>query len=188
MNKALVVTLFAAAFSIVGGCANSEKQKAARESNPAPCPNILVLSDAARAVSFEGEEKDLASITYTAEVTNVSLDCRYYADEPIDASVEIELAFGRGPKGVSREQEFTYFVAVTRRDLEVIEKAEFTIPVKFGEKENVKTVQQSIKEIIIPRVGEDTSGLNFEVIVGLSLTPAQARFNRSGKSLKFPEL
>lgn len=186
MNKALAFALIAAA--TVSACETSDRAKAARERNPAPCPNVLVLSDAARAVDFNGDDQNLEEVAYTAEVTNVSLACRYFADEPIDASIEIDFAFGRGPKGEQEQKEFTYFVAVTRRNLEVIEKAEYTIPVKFGGRENVKTVKQKIDEIVIPRASEKTAGTNFEVIVGLSLTPEQARFNRSGASLKFPEL
>ncbi|MEL7491151.1 MAG: hypothetical protein AAGJ73_10555 [Pseudomonadota bacterium] len=186
MNKALALALIAAA--TLSACESSERAKAARERNPAPCPNVLVLSDAARAIDFAGDAKALEDVAYTAEVTDVSLACRYFADEPIDASIEIDFAFGRGPKGVEGEKEFTYFVAVTRRNLEVIEKAEYTIPVKFGGRDNVETVTQKIDEIIIPRASEKTAGTNFEVIVGLSLTPDQARFNRSGASLKFPEL
>ncbi|MEL7488715.1 MAG: hypothetical protein AAGJ87_16055, partial [Pseudomonadota bacterium] len=45
-----------------------------------------------------GEDQTLENVAYTAEVTNVTLNCRYFADRPIDASVEIDFAFGRGPK------------------------------------------------------------------------------------------
>ena len=187
MNKASVFALFAAAALSVG-CASSERAKAARDKNPAPCPNVLVLQDASRAVEFSDENQTLENVAYTAEVTNVELVCRYFADEPIKASLDIDLAFGRGPKATSLDHEFTYFVAVTRRNQELIEKSEFTIPVKFGKDDLVERVSEEIDEILIPRKGEQTSGTNFEIIVGLALTPAQARFNRSGKSLKFPEL
>ena len=187
MNKALVFALIAAA-TVVSGCATSAREKAKREANPAPCPNVLVLKDAARAVEFVGDEATLENVAYTAEVTNVSLACRYFAADPIDISVEVDLAFGRGPKADSSQKNFTYFVAVTRRNQEVIEKAEYIVPVKFGDKNDVKLVEEKIKQILIPRANEQTSGLNFEVVVGLALTPSQARFNRSGKSLKFPEL
>lgn len=187
MNKALVFALFAAA-TVVSGCETSDRAKAKREANPAPCPNVLVLKDASRVVEFANDIETLENVAYTAEVTNVSLACRYFAADPIDISLEVDLAFGRGPKADSAEKNFTYFVAVTRRNSEVIEKAEYVIPVKFGSKDSVKLVEEKINQITIPRKGEETSGLNFEVVVGLALTPQQARFNRSGKSLKFPEL
>lgn len=187
MNKALGIALIAAAFAS-SGCGSTERAKAARERNPAPCPNILVLQDASRIIEFADDTQELQNVAYTGEFTNVSLGCRYFADKPIDISVELEMAFGRGPKAETREREFTYFVAVTRRDLEVIEKVEYTIPVKFGARDLVETVEQEIEKILIPRATEKTAGTNFEVIVGFSLTSDQVRFNRSGKSLKFPEL
>jgi hypothetical protein len=72
--------------------------------------------------------------------------------------------------------------------MEVIEKREFVAPVKFDGDENIIVIKQSIDQIVIPRKSEKTSGTNFEVVVGLSVTPQQAIYNRSGKSLKFPEL
>jgi hypothetical protein len=70
----------------------------------------------------------------------------------------------------------------------VIEKKEFIVPIDFGGDDAVKRVRQEIESIVIPRKGEETSGTNFEVVVGLVLTPQQAIYNRSGKSLKFPDL
>ncbi len=186
MKKALALALIAAAAASVG-CASSKEKRAAREANPAPCPNIIVLTDADRLVEFDGDAA-LENVTYSAEIVNVALNCRYYADKPIDASVDIDFAFGKGPKGEAGSREFKYFVAVTRTNLEVIEKSVFSVPVKFDSDKSVRLANEKIKEIIIPRASESTSGTNFEVVVGLVLTPQQAIYNRSGKSLKFPEL
>lgn len=188
MNKALVAACFAASLAVSGCGANAAKNaREAREKNPAPCPNIVVLSDAARQVEFAGEET-LDDVAYTAEIENVDLQCRYFGDKPIDASVRVKFAFGRGPKGARADNTYTYFVAVTRKDLEVIQKTEFQVPVKFRGGETVVDLTDNINRIVIPRASEKTSGANFEVIIGMALTPKQAIFNRSGKSLKFPEL
>ncbi|MEX0643901.1 MAG: hypothetical protein WD076_01215 [Parvularculaceae bacterium] len=186
MNKALVLALIAAA-GLAAGCAGNAKSKAARLANPAPCPNVTVLTDAARAVEFNGEPT-IENVAYTAEILAVELNCRYFADEPIKASLVIDMAFGRGAKGGDKQRSYGYWVAVTRSDLEVIEKAEFIVPVEFDKDHNVRTAKEKIDEIIIPRKDTEISGTNFEVVVGLVLTPQQAIFNRSGKSLKFPEL
>lgn len=183
MNKALAVALIAA--GAISGCA-TEDSKAARLKNPAPCPPVIVLKDAARAVEFDGEQA-LENVAYSAEFVKAELLCRYFTDKPIDASLKIKLAFGRGPKAQADKREFAYFVAVTRKDAEVIEKAEFRIPVTFDGDETTVVVSDEIDDIIIPRASKDISGTNFEVVVGLVLTPQQAIFNRSGKSLKFPE-
>lgn len=184
MNKALALALIAAAAS---GCASSKAEREARRSaNPGECPNALVLSDAARQVEFDGDEK-LQNVAYTAEIEGVDLSCRYYGDKPIDASLKVNIAFGRGPKGKDKEHPFTYFIAVTRTNFEVIEKKEYTLPIKFDDK-NVATVEEKIGKIVIPRANDTVSGTNFEVVVGMSLTPDEVLFNRSGKSLKFPNL
>lgn len=186
MNKGLAGALIAAALAaLAAGCSSNSKE--AQLKNPAPCPNIVVLEDAARLVEFAGEER-IEDVAFTAEIEDVSLACRYVADKPIDAEVAIRLAFGRGPKATANKHQYAYWVAVTRTNREVIEKKEFIVPVDFGGDDAVKRVRQEIESIVIPRKGEETSGTNFEVVVGLVLTPQQAIYNRSGKSLKFPDL
>lgn len=184
MNKLLVGALFAAA-ATTAGCSSFSRE--AQEANPAPCPNVLVLNDAARALEFEGDQ-ELENIAYTAEITGVTIACRYYGDEPIDADVTIDMAFGKGPKAAENEKIFTYFVAVTRKDFEVIAKKEFAVEADFGNDKSLVFAQEEIDKITIERRDEETSGINFEIVVGLTVTPQQAIFNRSGKSLKFPEL
>lgn len=189
MNKALALALFAAAL-VLTGCVSDESRaarKAKREANPGECPNVVVLVDAARGIQFAGQQR-VEDVAYTAEVTGVELDCRYFGDRPIDASLKIGFAFGRGPKGEAANHTFGYFVAVTRTNLEVIEKAEYGLAVKFDDDKPVVTRIEDIEKIIIPRASETTSGTNFEIVVGLVLTPEQAIFNRSGQSLKFPNL
>ncbi|HXI87360.1 MAG TPA: hypothetical protein VNH64_07875, partial [Parvularculaceae bacterium] len=109
-------------------------------------------------------------------------------DKPIVASVKIDMAFGRGPKGSEKKHVFPYFVAVTRKNLEVIDKAEFSVPIEFDTDHAVRARGEKIEKIVIPRHDAKVSGTNFEVVVGFSVTPAEALFNRSGKSLKFPDL
>ena len=185
MRKLHAAALFAAAFGLTA-CV-SEAGKKAREANPAPCPNIVVLNDAARFINFDGAEA-LENITYTGEIVDVSSTCRYFAANPINAEVSIDLAFGKGPKGAEQQQVFKYFVAVTRKDTEVIAKQEFAVPIKFDGDRPVQTERVNVDKIHIPRAGENVSGTNFEIIVGFVLTPQQALYNRSGKSLKFPNI
>lgn len=184
MNKALAGALFAAL--VLPACAGSTKE--ARQKNPAPCPNIVVLSDAARFIEFEGEEQTVENVAFSGEITNAQIACRYIGDDPIEAEIDLTMAFGKGPKGENGQRVFTYFVAVARRNLEVIAKEEFPAPVEFTERRRVVVFDDEVDKIVIPRAGEGTSGVNFEIIVGFDLTAEQAIFNRSGKSLKFPDL
>ncbi|WDI31410.1 hypothetical protein PUV54_15780 [Hyphococcus flavus] len=184
MNKLLAPALIAAAAS---ACASSDEYRASQEANPAPCPNIVVLSEAARFIDFEGQQA-AENITYSGEIVDVGSACRYYTDNPIEMEVSIDLAFGRGPKATDNQKVFKYFVAVTRTNSEVIAKKEFAVPIEWDDDEDVQVKRVDVDEIVIPRRDENISGLNFEVIVGFAVTPEQAIYNRSGKSLKFPNI
>ncbi|MEO1014953.1 MAG: hypothetical protein AAFX08_07165 [Pseudomonadota bacterium] len=187
MNKGLGIALIAALILVgCGGNAADEARKA-RERNPAPCPSAVVLQDAARQIEFDGDPS-LETVAWSAEFQDVSLYCRYFSDKPIDVEIELSVAVGRGPAAEGDRHQFAYFVAVTRRDMEVIAKRTFAREVKFGKKERVKTFREKIDDIVIPRAREEIAGANFEVVVGLVVTREQAIYNRSGKSLKFPEL
>ena len=164
MNKALAGALFAA-LAAASGCASNRE---AKEANPAPCPNIVVLADAARIIEFDGEE-ELENIAYTGEITDAVIACRYYSDRPIEVEVDLTMAFGKGPKGENGQKVFKYFVAVARRDLEVIAKEEFPAAAEFSEeRRRVVVFEDEVDRITIPRVNENTSGVNFEIIVGFS--------------------
>lgn len=188
MNKAPRIALIAAACTgilMTTSACSSYRESSVR--NPAPCPNIIVLNEAARLVEFDGEQQ-AEDIAWTGEIANVSLSCRYLDDKPIKASLNIDFALGKGPKAEGRRKDYTYFVAVTRRDLEVIAREEFTIGANFNRSRDIIAVREKIDSLVIPRASEKTSGTNFEVIVGFALTRQQAIYNRSGKSLKFPDL
>ena len=161
MKKELVLALCAAV--ALAGC-SSTKEK--REANPGLCPNIVVLDDAARLIDFAGDET-VENVAWSAEIRDVTLSCRYYGEQPIDASATISIAFGKGPKADSNAHDFAYWVAVTRANREVIEKKEFLVPVKFGDDSKVESINHEIEKIIIPRKDDTISGSNFEVVVGL---------------------
>lgn len=184
MYKLLAVALIAA---VAAGCAASDRYRAEREANPAPCPNIIVLNDAARFIEFDGEET-LDDIAYTGEIVNVGSACRYILADPIEMEVSVDLAFGRGPKADKDKKIFKYFVAVTRTNREVIAKQEFPVAIEWDGDNPVEVERVEVDEIVIPRADENVSGENFEIVVGFVVTPEQAIYNRSGKSLKFPNI
>ncbi|MEM8985312.1 MAG: hypothetical protein AAGC95_01190 [Pseudomonadota bacterium] len=180
MNKAAgaVAALFTS-LTLLAGCASTEQ-------NAGLCPSVRVLAAAERVIEFDGAET-AENVAYTGEILSAQGSCRYFEDKPINASIEMDIAFGRGPKGLEQTHDFEYFVAVTRTDLVIVEKQVFPVEAKFR-KGDVVRIRENVSKIVIPRASERVSGSNFEIIVGLQLTPRQARFNRSGKSLKFPNL
>lgn len=153
--------------------------------NAGPCPLMGVLAESSRLVQFQepGVER-YANIAFTGEVRGVRGLCRYIDADPINVAMQVDFAFGRGPAAASETKTYRYWVAVARRGRAPIEKSYFDLEVEFREGEPVVTRTEEIERIIIPRANADTSGENFEILVGLDLTPEQLQFNRDGKRFR----
>ncbi|MEQ1709289.1 MAG: Tat pathway signal sequence domain protein [Terricaulis sp.] len=153
--------------------------------NVGPCPLMGVLYDNARIVDFAAPNNQrYANIEFTGEMQGVRGLCRYVDSNPIAMSIEIDMALGRGPASTSDRQTYRYWVAVTRRGRAPIEKAYFDVDVRFARNEVVATRTEQIEHIVIPRANADTSGENFEILVGFELTPEQLQFNRDGRRFR----
>ena len=113
----------------------------------------------------------------------IRLFCRYVDDQPLRANLELDFAFGKGPKADANRHEYRYWVAVTRRSSKVLAKQYFSVDANFaGEKVTGQTV--TLEDIIIPRADSTISGANFEVVVGFDLTDDQLAFNRQGRRFR----
>ena len=177
--------LFAAAALLLGACSSSPVTEAFdTRRNAGPCPSSGSIYGVDRIVEFNAENTGRYSdITYTGEIVGVKLFCRYADDDPLTAELEIDFAFGKGPQATADTHDYTYFVAVTRRNRRVLQKERFAVRAEFdGEK--VTGTRQLIDTIRIPRVDETISGANFEILVGFELTDEQLEFNRAGKRFR----
>ncbi|HYE44750.1 MAG TPA: Tat pathway signal sequence domain protein [Caulobacter sp.] len=150
--------------------------------NAGPCPYVKVLYDAGRYVEFEGGRESAGTVVYSGEIQGLSSGCEYKDAEPIRVSMELLFGLGKGPKATSDRKTYRYWVAVTQRNQGVIAKEYFDLPVKFdGDR---ALVTEKIEGIVIPRASLETSGANFEVLVGFDVTPQMAEFNRDGKRFR----
>lgn len=165
---------------VFAGAVWASSMASAQERNAGPCPQAFALYDAVRVVNFEGGQQTLDAVGFTAEIQSVRSLCTYRDDRPIKADLEIDFGFGRGPAAVGREHTYTYWVAVTRTDRQVITKESFPITVRFDRDEERTFRRERIEQITIPRASETVSGTNFEIVVGFEVTPAQLEFNRAG--------
>ena len=174
-------SVLAAAF-LLAGCQSVRDRLADPEPNPGPCPNALALYDAHRVVRLTGEDVVYENVGFTAEILNVVGRCRYTDQDasPIDMQVGVRMAFGRGPAAVGREATFDLFVAVTRTDNAVIDRQVFPVTVRFDRGEDRVEVIEEFNPVTIPRATANTSGSNFEVLLGFELTDEQLQFNRDG--------
>lgn len=152
--------------------------------NAGPCPYVKVLYDAGRYVEFKNGREASADVAYTGEIQSISAGCAYKDDQPISVQVEMLFELGKGPQAEGSSKTYKYWVAVTRRNQSIIEKAYFDLPVKFGPGQDRVYVTEDIGEITIPRAAVTTSGSNFEILIGFDVTPQMAAFNREGKRFR----
>lgn len=155
-----------------------------RRPNAGPCPAMAALYDNARIVQFANAQERYANIEYTGEFRGVRGLCRYVGEDPIRTSMEIQMAFGRGPAATAERHTYRYWVAVTRRGRAPIEKQYFDVDVRFPAGQQIVSHTEEISEIVIPRANDTVSGENFEILVGFELTPQQLQFNRDGKRFR----
>ena len=152
--------------------------------NAGPCPPVAVLYDASRIVEMDQpDDQTYTNIAYTGEMTDVELFCRYVEDQPLRAEIELDFAFGKGPKATGNSHTYNYWVAVTRRSGRVLAKQYFSVEANFAGG-TVDGHREVLQDIIIPRADSTISGANFEVIVGFDLTEEQLAFNREGRRFR----
>ena len=152
--------------------------------NAGPCPYVKVLYDAGRYMQFKDNKEAAANVQYTGEIEGISSGCAYKDNEPIKMQIDLLFSLGRGPQGNETKKTYRYWVAVTQRNKEVLAKEYFDLPVTFPAGADRTSVRESVSGIVIPRAGLDTSGANFEVLIGFDVTPEMAAFNRDGKRFR----
>ncbi|MEL6858697.1 MAG: hypothetical protein AAFO74_09940 [Pseudomonadota bacterium] len=151
--------------------------------NAGSCPPAGAVYNAARIVAFDGDIQTFPNIAYTGEIVDVRLYCRYAGTDPVRAEIEIDFAFGQGPMGTSNRQDYSYWVAVTRRSGKVLHKQSFDVSADFSDGP-ITYENELIQRIIIPRLDESVSAANFEVLVGFDLTDAQVTYNKEGRRFR----
>ena len=150
--------------------------------NAGPCPFVKILYDAARYVELEGGRAASSAVGYTGEIEGVTAGCSYQADEPITVQLNALFHLGRGPQAQGDQRTYRYWIAVTERNEAVLAKEYFDLPVNFeGQQTAAVTEEQTV---VIPRATPETSGGNFEVLIGFEVTPEMAEFNRTGSRFR----
>ena len=152
--------------------------------NAGPCPFVKALYDASRYVEFKDNREASANVGFTGEIQGISSGCQYKDAQPIQVTMDILFELGRGPQATDNAKTYHYWVAVTDRNREVIAKQHFDLPVKFQPGQDRIYATDKIQTITIPRGAQNTSGANFEVLVGFDVTPQMAAFNREGKRFR----
>ena len=177
------------ALALLAGCSSTKKLAESLDTrqNSGACPAAGSLYDAARIVDFASGSQDeniYTNIAYTGEITDVRTFCRYTADHPLEAEVEVDFAFGKGPAAAGASHDFGYWVAVTRRSGKALAKEHYTVQAAFKSGSKLAGTTERVNRITIPRADETIAGSNFEIIVGFDLSDEQLAFNREGKRFR----
>ena len=152
--------------------------------NAGPCPYVKALYDASRYIELKDGTETPSAVGYTGEIEGVQATCAYKGAEPIHVALAVKFAFGRGPQAAGASKDYRYWVAVTVRNAQVLDKAYFTVPATFRPGEDRVTYVDQIQDVQIPRAKATVSGSNFEVLIGFDVTPQMAQFNRLGKRFR----
>lgn len=155
------------------------------ERNVGPCPRAFAIYDASRIVEFRGDERTFSNVGFTGEIESVRSLCRYVGDNPITGDVEITFNLGRGPAAEGQDEAiYQYWMAITRKNIAVIDKQTFPLQVRFPEGADRISVTKTVEDYVISRANDTTSGENFEIIVGFEVTPEQRAFNAGGSRFR----
>ena len=184
--KKLVTLAIIGALTLAGCKSTAEALSIgeAGERNAGPCPRAFALYDAARIVEFRGDEQRFDNVGFTGQITKVRSLCRYVGDNPITGNVDISFELGRGPAASQSEAVYQYWVAITRKNIAVIDKQTFPLQVTFPPGVDRVSVTDTIDDFVISRAKDTTSGENFEIIVGFEVTEAQRAFNSEGRRFR----
>lgn len=184
--KKIITLAIVGALSLAGCKSTAEALQIgeAGDRNSGPCPRAFALYDAARIVEFRDENQSFENVGFTGQITKVRSLCRYVGDNPITGSVDVTFELGRGPAAEQSDALYQYWVAITRKNIAVIDKQTFPLRVTFPAGVDRLTITESIDDYSIARVNDTTSGENFEIVVGFEVTPSQRVFNNEGRRFR----
>ena len=140
------------------------------------CPATAGVGDAAVLSKFRpGPGRDLTDVRYQVRLVNVQHMCEYDS-KGVTVQMRAGFALELGPANPDRKAEFAFFVAIADPNEQIVAKRIFTTPIVFpsnvGYVEHLEELQQRIP---LPKGG---SAADYQVIVGLQLTPEELEYNR----------
>lgn len=152
------------------------------------CPRLSVLSDAAALTRFaDGAGQDLVDVDYQVEITDVLSRCQYEENESEGQVVVVAMApvmiANRGPANRDRVARFDYFVSVVNSERVVLNKQAFSMLVEFpGNRTRVALRDDDPPVTVDIPLATDRSATDYEILVGLQLTPDELEYNRRRQS------
>ena len=137
------------------------------------CPRIAVLAQAGELTQLSGGN----GIGYTATMSDVRVECEYKTGDLQEMTADISTRFTvtKGPGMQGDTARFSYFVSVTDRRGNVLNKRVFPVTVNFRGRQSVTITDSSWQYYRLIRGG---TGLAYEIWIGFQLNDAQLEYNR----------
>ncbi len=156
--------------AVLAACAGDPDPNAAQG-----CPRVAVLADAARAEQYRpGPGRDLTDLTSRAQIIGISGGCAY-RDGGVTVSVTMPIVVERGPAMTGSQADYSYFVAVTDRDWNLIAKNSFPIRFRFESGSGFSAARETLEQAIPLETPRQAAG--YQIIIGFELDREQLSRN-----------
>ena len=145
---------------------------------PSICPAIAVFDRAATVTKFTtGVEGDISQMMYHGEIAKADLDCKYKSGalNDMEAVIKVDMTVVKGPAANADSTAFDYFIVITDRRGQIIDKKIFPVKVAFSGKREIK-LREEIWQLYELETG--AGGSTYEIWVGFQLSDGELEFNR----------
>ena len=157
---------------LLAACASDPDPNAAQG-----CPRVAVVADAAQAEQYRpGPGRDLTDLSSRAQIIGISGGCAY-EDDAVTVSVEMPIVVERGPAMTGSEADYSYFVAVTDREWNVIAKRSFPIRFRFDSGSGFSAAREELEQVI--PLETQRQAAEYQVLIGFDLDREQLSRNLS---------
>ena len=201
-SKAITGILFFSMSFIIGSCSWFSKKEVAAK---VPCPHVAVISDADLFARFQaGKKWSPKTVLYEAQISGIKSACDFRnkkkqeakkakdknsksTDGPrtLIAAISVSFATRINASYVGRKAVLEYFVAITDRNANVLNKNTFKVAAPKSKKKRkisankgafVRFTDKPVRLQIPLKAGQ--SGHDFMIFTGFQLTPELLELNR----------
>lgn len=141
------------------------------------CPASFVAPDADKIAVFKPGGASISDVRYGVLISSLSSSCSR-ADHGVLVDTKVEFRLVTQDPSM-RTGSFVYFVSLIDGNHDILTKRTYSVPFEFGPRLQAMTKKDELVENL-PLHDVSTSG-SYAVVVGLQLTEAQLRFNRSAE-------
>jgi hypothetical protein len=150
------------------------------------CTAVSVLKDAAFVTRFSnGGGTDIIDVLHEGEVTGFTETCEYDGDDEtgigrMQTEINVQITATRGPADRQRAATFTYFIALTDLNREVLAKKSVDVVIEFPGNRGKVTAPDEIVGLSIP-ISPERSATDYLIFIGFQLTEEEIAYNRRQK-------